>query len=258
MKLKNKPEQTNIVGPQMKASTNITSQKITNLIDPDFFDWIKAHWSEWKKLSRNGHMKSFELDWKKYVVIIWKNQGIDKSNTVTDMPDDIKAWYGAVLNWYKIISEHIYKSYLPDKPPYDIEYPKALKYKHTDESDFVLIEYLDNLVSLQDIANWTVNIPGKHLNPINKFLHDWDRAIEDLSIDSWIRNSSKSKSQYWQFIVKMPYGDIVVEDDFWLRLNGNGAEEEHLYNGGYLFGREAKEKPIVYFTDCLIAAEIKK
>jgi hypothetical protein len=257
MKLRTKTDQTNIVGTQMESSARIATWKIANLIDSDFFDYIKEHWSEWKILGWNGNMKLFVLGRKKYVVIIWKNQGVDKSVSVTYMPDDIKAWYGAVLEWYKIISEHIYKSYLPDKPPYEIAYPKPLKYKHTDETDFVLIEWLDNLVSLQDIATWNVRIPSQHISPINKFLHDWDSAIGVLSEDSGIRDSSKYTSKYWQFIVKMPYGDVIVEDDFWLRLNGNGAKEEHLYNGGYLKGTKANEKPIVYFTDCLIAAEMK-
>jgi len=257
MKLKTIPDKSNIVGSQKKPNRNGTAVELANLIDTDFFDRIQEHWAEWKKMSRNGHMKLFTLNWKKYVAIIGKNEGIDKSNNITDMPDDIKAWYGAVLEWYRMISERIYNSYLPDKPPYEIAYPKALKYKHTDDADLVIIEWLNNLVSFEDINRYKVDIPSEHCKPINEFLYDWSNAIAELSQTTGIKKINKSKSKSRQFVVKMPYGDVVVEDDFWLRLNGNGAEEETLKNGGYLVGRKANEKPIVYFTDGLIAADMK-
>lgn len=113
-----------------------------------------------------------------------------------------------------MISEHIYTSYLPKQPPYNIKYPKALAYEHKDNSDIFIIEWLDELVSFEDINRSKVKIPNEHFNPINRFLDDWDNAIEKLSINSGIRNHGESKSRFRQFTVKMPYGDVIVESDF--------------------------------------------
>ncbi|MBP6911533.1 hypothetical protein KBC03_08280 [Patescibacteria group bacterium] len=83
-----------------------------------------------------------------------------------------------------MISQHIYTSYLPDKPPYEIAYPKALAYKHTDDADLLIIEWVDNLVSFEYINRNKAKIPNEHIEPINTFLDDWARAISDLSIQS--------------------------------------------------------------------------
>ena len=79
-----------------------------------------------------------------------------------------------------------------------------------------------------------------------------------LSIKSGIRGLSESNKSRWrQFIVNMPYGNVVVESDFGIRLNGNGTEEETLHNCGYILGRNANEKPVIYLTDGLIASSMK-
>jgi hypothetical protein len=156
-----------------------------------------------------------------------------------------------------MITNHIYTSYLPGQPPYEIKYPKALAYEHKDKGDVLIIEWIDGLVSFEDINRSRAKIPNEHVNPINRFLDDWDGAIEKLSIKSGIRNHSKSKSRFRQFTVNMPYGDVVVESDFGIRLNGNGVEEETLHNCGYILGKSAKEKPVIYLTDGLVASSMR-
>jgi hypothetical protein len=201
-------------------------------------------------------MRSFVFNGKKYIAIIGENKKHKGVEWIQDMPDDIKARYGAVLEWYKTITNHIYNTYLPQKPPYEIKYPKALIYEHTKDKDFVVIEWIENLVSFEDINFWKEKIPGEHAKPINTFLDDWDSAISELSRQCGIRKFSKSKSRYRQFIVKMPYWDVVLNDDFWLRFNDNWAEEELLKNGWYIPGRKGDKKPICYLTDTLIASSI--
>lgn len=253
METKNTSETNSIEGSQEPRTYTATTE-LANLIGADFSDRIEDHWEEWEQLSRNWHMKSFVIAGKKYIAIIWENKQHEGRG---DMPDDIKAWYGAVLEWYKIISEYMCSLYLPGTPPYEIKYPKALAYKHTDDADLLIIEWVDNLVSLDDIQHYRVDVPNKHIEPINIFLDDWADAIDHLSQKSGIRKSSSSKSRHWQFIVKMPYGDVIVNDDFWLRLNDNGAQEQLLKNGWYILGKKADEKPVLYLTDGLIASNMK-
>ena len=238
---------------QIISHTNNTAQGLTNLIGNNFSTRIQDHWEEWEQLSRNGHMKSFVLEGKKIVAILWENK---KDNSITNMPDDMKAWYGAILQWYKMIADHIYTSYLPDQPPYEIRYPKALAYEHQDKGDALIIEWVDGLVSFEDINRSRAKIPHEHFDPIKRFLDDWDSTIEQLSIKSNIRKNSESKSRFRQFAVKMPYGDVIVESDFWIRLNGNGVEVETLQNCGYILGKSANEKPVVYLTDGLVASSM--
>lgn len=254
MKTTNTPKTTTTEESKILPHTDIANKELASLLDTDFSTRIQNHRVEWKKISRNGHMKSFDVKWKKIIAIVWENK---EDDSITNMPNDIKARYGAVIEWYRMISEYIYTSYLPDKPPYGIRYPKALAYKHTDKSDLLIIEWVDGLVSFDDINRFRAKIPNEHINPIKNFLDDWDSTIEKLSIKSNIRSHSKSTSRFRQFTVDMSYGNVIVESDFGIRLNGNGVEEETLHNCGYILGKNANEKPVIYLTDGLIASSMK-
>jgi len=211
-------------------------QQLKTLLDWDFSNRLKEESIQLTKLNKTGSVQSFLLHDKKYVLVLSGDHKADYSGLGFV---DLKARYGAVLKWYKLVYNKIIDQYAPEMPPYELKFPKIMYYKHTDDKDITVLEYI-KLATLEDVSLGRVKIPKEHVSPINQFLHDWNYAMCQIYRERNIPLSSR----YWT--VEMPYGVVTLADDFWWGWN---FSSDILHNVAYAL--DSQGEPEIYLTDAL-------
>lgn len=110
--------------------------------------------------------------------------------------------------------------YYPEPPPYELKFPKILFHTHDHGKEVTITEFIDNLATFEKINNHSIKVPSSHINFINDFIDDWHNVIfrhasnNELTSDSYLNLQYGYLNKYRDFTVKMPYGNLLVSDDF--------------------------------------------